>query len=587
MYEMNITVAGVTKYPSPDWSLPPAEYVNAAVKELASKDNPRVIIVVNGLAVLAACQFYKYGLYGPDFVFLWPGEAYFNPNVYIRVPNCTAEMVAEVLKSVIFFSEGSSFALGLEEKDALGLLPSEYEQKLKAKLNHPEHVWSWFNWRRFCYSPVQVSSFILQNIDERLQEEYNDTIGNWVASGENFRRNASFIEEIFKEEFNRYQFEGRSLNKITSRTGFFQMQQIEGAKGYDASTFKAVAVASFDPETQTYQSHAPLKWRTFDGSAPFDRIHYVKIRLSLISTTNASILIALAVLIIMINLISSIVLGIKSKCQFSSIIAVGNVFSMLFVCCLIGSTMTRGKDSSSLGTIASVCLITGQFLANLSFAIKIQRAISQQKTVRRGQWKPNSNNESHLKSKTSVNSSVSVEKPSQRISGNHGLDTGSIHYFALFIFVLVEILTIIWFSWQPLTNVIVDIGEFPSKHHRSIVNVHFTEACHLPIESMVSKVFLGIVISIYGILQLRLLQLAIFARKITNEMFADIFHLKLSIGVSISVTFLGGLVTWLIYSANPADLYQAVAIIALIIVSSNTSFVIKSIVSLYRPCNIN
>ena len=193
--KLNISMAGVAKFPLEIGVPANLEYIDNAVRELAAMDNPRVFVIISILKSTTACYFHKHGLYGPDIVLLWPGDGYFTENDFPGVPGCTKAMLAEVLKSVIFFSDGSDFTLGKPVKDSLGLYPFEYERYLKANLEKPEESWKWFFWRRYCYSPIEATAHVLQKVDERLGLA-NDTIGKWTANSENFRRNPGFIETI-------------------------------------------------------------------------------------------------------------------------------------------------------------------------------------------------------------------------------------------------------------------------------------------------------------------------------------------------------------------------------------------------------
>ena len=274
--KLNITLAGVSKFANEIGKPVNLEYVDDAIGELAAMDNPRIFVIISVLKAPVACLLHKHGLYGPDVVLLWPGDGYFTANGNPGVPNCTRSMVVEVLKSVIFFSDGSDFTLGRPVKDSLGLYPFEYEENLKAQLNKPEKTWKWFFWRRYCYSPIEATAHVLQKVDERLGL-VGDTIGNWMASRKNFSENPSFIENIFKEELEHFEYEGLRTNSLKGPAGFFQMQED------DSSGLKPVGVGVFYPDTQKYEVIAELKWRTLNGQSPLDEIHYNKVRQPLIS----------------------------------------------------------------------------------------------------------------------------------------------------------------------------------------------------------------------------------------------------------------------------------------------------------------
>ena len=267
------------------------EYINDAINQLAI-ENPRIIVVLSTYKATMACFLYEHGLYGPDFVIFLPGESYFTVDDNTRMPNCKSNIVEEVLKSSFFFADGTDFAVGKPIPDSFGLKPAEYEGYLKSKMDRPEDQWDWLMWRRFCYSPVEVIGYVLQNIDERLQQ-HNDTIGNWSVSGENFQQNASFIENIIKEEFRSFKYEGEELNTLLGSGGIYQMQ-----KDTPDSRIRPVAVASYDPHEDKYETLAPVKWRTVDGQAPFDRIQYIHYQKLLVPKTTSIIIIGKPIIFI-------------------------------------------------------------------------------------------------------------------------------------------------------------------------------------------------------------------------------------------------------------------------------------------------
>ena len=146
----------------------------------------------------------------------------------------------------------------------------------------------------------------------------------------------------------------------------------------------------------------------------------------------------------------------------------------------------------------------------------------------------------------------------------------------ILVVLIFSVIAIIWFSLEPLSVHEIQLGQSHSPNHRSIVNVYFTEACQLSLNSLTSKILFAIIMLVYGILQLRLIELLVFARNIGSNVMADIIYLKIAIGVSTSVIFLGGVVIWLFYSANPSALFIAVSGIDLIISTTNTFCLLKS-----------
>ena len=284
--KLNITLAGISKFANEIGKPVNLEYIDDAVGELAAMDNPRIFVIISGSTAQLACFFHKHGLYGPDVVLLWHGNGYFNANDNPRVPNCTQSMLAEVLKSIIFFSDGSDFAMGKPVKDSLGLYPFEYDEYLKANLERPEEDWKWFFWRRFCYSPIEATAHVIQKVDERLGL-VNDTIGNWMANSDNYRRNASFIENIFKEELGQFEYEGLRTNTLMGPAGFFQILEDKNMN------LKPVPVAAYYPDTQKYEVIKPVKWQTLNGQPPLDRIHYNHIRQNLVPKHSLGILLGM------------------------------------------------------------------------------------------------------------------------------------------------------------------------------------------------------------------------------------------------------------------------------------------------------
>ena len=128
----------------------------------------------------------------------------------------------------------------------------------------------------------------------------------------------------------------------------------------------------------------------------------------------------------------------------------------------------------------------------------------------------------------------------------------------------------------------IDSGEFISKTQRSIVVINHSQACYLPLESTTAKGFIGAILCVFGLVLLRSIFSIIAVRKTNANIMPDVFLLKVAAGVSISITFLGGLVTLLLYSDDSAQLYLAVAIIDLIIVITNTITLLRSTMALFK-----
>ena len=274
-------------------------------------------------------------------------------------------------------------------------------------------------------------------------------------------------------------------------------------------------------------------------------------------------------------------------------IAVGNVFSLLFIIFLISSTMASQKSAESLCSSASVFIVMGQFILTMAFATKIQKALILRNIKKESRdFQRFQTAVSGMYNKTVVSKCSSIlEQPPSSLSGRmskakkhidlEGKKTGTVILMVLLI--MVAIVTVLWFSLVPFSVREIKLGQSHSPNHRSIVNVYFTEACQLSLNSLTSQILFAIIMSVYGILQLRLIQLSIFARKVGPKVMADIVYVKIATGISISVIFLGGIVIWLFYSANTSTLFMAVSTIDLIISATNSICLLKSLILIIRP----
>ena len=259
-----------------------------------------------------------------------------------------------------------------------------------------------------------------------------------------------------------------------------------------------------------------------------------------------------------------------SKASF----AIGNVLSLLFVILLLASTNVSQKPAGILCSAASVLVVLGQFIITLAYITKIgislilknMNAVSKLST-KLAKQQPRRNGPTTLSNLTR-DMKLEIQKSTQM----YWLTT-------VLVVLVISIIAIIWFSLEPLTVHEIQLGQSHSQNHRSIVNVYFTEACQLSLNSLTSKILFAIIMLVYGILQLRLIQLLVFARKIGSNVMADIVYAKIAIGVSTSVIFLGGIVIWLFYSANPSALFIAVSAIDLMITATNTVFMLKSFIN--------
>ena len=235
----------------------------------------------------------------------------------------------------------------------------------------------------------------------------------------------------------------------------------------------------------------------------------------------------------------------------------------------------------------------GQFILTMAFATKIQKALILRNIKKESRdFQRFQTAVSGMYNKTVVSKCSSIlEQPPSSLSGRmskakkhidlEGKKTGTVILMVLLI--MVAIVTVLWFSLVPFSVREIKLGQSHSPNHRSIVNVYFTEACQLSLNSLTSQILFAIIMSVYGILQLRLIQLSIFARKVGPKVMADIVYVKIATGISISVIFLGGIVIWLFYSANTSTLFMAVSTIDLIISATNSICLLKSLILIIRP----
>ena len=380
MSELNIKLAGTSKLFITEL-LPPVERFRLAVEELAAKE-PKGIIVNTNLGGWVACSLYNAGLFGPDIVYIWFGNSFFWPTTKLRLDNCTDQMIAEILKSTVFFSNGNPLNLQSNVSDVLGITPEVFETKLKERIVNPHLTDVWFFWRGMCYSQAVGTLLALDQVDKHLRQNYNDSLINWTSSSENYQTRPGFITELINDHFNKlhyrgiHSFEDHGITNEIGLTGFFQMQLVDPGKE-NSTDFKVVPVAFLNAFKKPWQLELlqPLKWRTIDNQPPLDSIRVITALVPLVNIGVTSVFLTLSALFL-IFMLMYLSLVLKSSVNFYYIDLfpiVGSILIPMAVLLLPLSSVKEMVATQCMGS--SLFVIVSLFLIATAFSSKLLQAL--------------------------------------------------------------------------------------------------------------------------------------------------------------------------------------------------------------------
>ena len=565
----NITLARIGKVLQVNNAVDGIDFFAETVKELtANDDDPRIIIVNTNFAAMLACTLYDAGLYGPKYVYLWTGLTHPQPNSKYGPADCTGEMIAQIVRSVIIFNQGTPLNLKLNMTDAIGMSPKEYDKELKLRTGQPDMDLDamWFPWRLSGYSPAVGAALVVEEVHKALKAK-NDSLLNWVANSENFQTNSSFIHEMFKYHFEHFKYNGLGtygnveISRSTGVTGFYQMQQ-EDPTQWKTESFEIVPVATYDANTKEFKEMRPIKWLTFNGKAPFDSPKIVKQQDNFLPISTSAPLLTISAILAICNIGIIIKLALTKEgnwaIPFNFMIAFASLISLIFLPLLANVNDNKAAIYCMVG---SVCLIVGQCLILLSLFGKLYISYVVFTKIQ----------ESKKKVKQTVNTEEANEMLKKAIKKRKQMLAIIVAMVSVTL-----ILAIVWMAISPMTVINNEKSRDLSDYHPDIYIVHYTFDCSIEMNA-VNEGFIFTLIALHLLFLINSLRIAFVANKVLINLVADVNHLRITIYIMATVMLAGGAVTWMMFSQDSYQIVSATSILNILIITMTTIFQIVNL----------
>ena len=590
LQQFNITVGGSGKV---TWtstaSIPEYKYYLEAASDLKSR-NARIVIILSSFPPLMACSLYDVGMYGPKYVYIFEGVLYFQSNDQMRFiePTCTQHKLAEILRSSIFISQATPMNLDLDFVSQLGMTPRTFDELMKKGLDDENaHARkTWFQWRANFYSQLVGTALVLQSVDLKLKS-LGSTIGQWLTDGDNFQTNASFIRNLLHNEFSHFKYKGINtygkdyITKPVLEAGFQQMQQ-QNLSSDSPSSFTPVSVAFYPGITGELTMMKPFQWKTKNNKIPVASISEIETWVSLLPPLSKYIIFSLSVitLIIVCGLSTFLIVGKNQSTDvnFNLTIAIGNGLASIFIIIL---TIVDFPSPISC-SVASVFLITSQWIVNCSVLIKLELARAQFDNNKRKASRPSNvsgkNNKLTSSSITvgtgSARSSTSfVGRNSLQIPESDQVQSQQINLKKKRSLQIVTVLTLI-FGLMAIIWFIVDPMKARKVFIRSQMNdeddIYLEEVSKTCVQSEATfTAFLIVFTSPFALLLIRMIQIGFCTKHIKDNVIPKITIMRTTAYAVASISMFGVATIILLFASQPVQLLTAILALVLIIVIVN------------------
>ena len=214
-----------------------------------------------------ACEAYKQGMYGPNYVWMFSNEISLQGDIN-RPPGCTEEMTDAFAEGALFVGydlDGSAFdftykaQLGHTAVDVAEYVAEQNPNLVKSGL---------YGLRLICYETLEHAAFIIDLVEKQLQEK-GETLANLAL--ESSRRNE--LEEIFRGELYNLDINttwGPSRKSaLTTPELYFQTIPVLTVKQNQNLKRELISVFS-DEGTFEMKRGKKFIWQTPDGKPPND-----------------------------------------------------------------------------------------------------------------------------------------------------------------------------------------------------------------------------------------------------------------------------------------------------------------------------
>ena len=589
----NISLEGVIKVPT-TVGLPDLKYFDEAAQQLAQK-RPRIIIVLTSFATYLACSLYKAGLYGKHVVYLSNISFFFQTNDPSRPPNCTEQMLVEILKSVNVFSPASPINMDPKYKDGVELSSEMFDKRLKQAIGSENSQDSrvWFNFRSAFYSGTVGTALVLDKIERQLQFA-NDSLLNWLSSGVNFQTNGNFIRNMIQQEMTDFSYNALDSypnidgddDKDSPDVGIYQMQ-LNPTKGV-TSFFMPVLVGTYRENQKILKiDNSSLKWRNLGNNPPLDSAIIVQSNVEIFGKGSGIFFLTFstASLIVMPLILFTVHKKAKNETNtfqksiefFQYGFSIGSFSIALFIFLIAVANFT-GFSSCSLHISAIACLIYGVWIWIFSLLAifkmaNIMRSVAPSK-LDGFSLKMTLSGKIKLKISTQIVNRTQCGQINYRLSK---IRKSKIKLVLIVPFSM-AIIAIIWQTSDPMvlkrlhlhSTIQNESGTIEEKIYETYANV-----CQLGDKS--STFFILFFITNFVFLLIRIVYFDFTVRKIPKTVIPSINALKNVTFTTTTIFALGTTLILLVFKNNPISTATATVSLATIILSLQILHQVKTV----------
>ena len=162
----------------------------------------RIFLIHTMSSVDVSCWFHRYGLYGPNFVYVASTWNVFNPEMVV-IPDylhwCTKEMLKDVIGNWIYFGMGYMTEIyGANYTDSVGLRFHDVIAKLQEKIIDSDTVSARDIWWPEVYDPIVHGLIALNEAEAFLNDQFNSSLSEWTTDSRNYAEHGEVISSVIQ-----------------------------------------------------------------------------------------------------------------------------------------------------------------------------------------------------------------------------------------------------------------------------------------------------------------------------------------------------------------------------------------------------
>ena len=269
-----------------------------AMESLVVAD-PRVIVYNGDAGFAPLCWFYRYNLYGPNYVIFIIQWADSNTD-QIYIPDyvkdwCTVDMVRITMNSTFIYGETNKADLFPDEPDDFGLTRATLEHEVTTRVEDPENI-LWFHNRYSFYDAILFGGLVLNEVERNLKEQ-NDSLINWSVGSEKFKQNGAQMVDLMKNAIMSIK-----LNGLRGNYEFYKNTTLNSGGFTPIPVFQVVTFpgSNIRKRIELHDGHQIIEkphWKTPDGAPPYDKVHIKRVQVQNLKSEATAALIVLSAIV--------------------------------------------------------------------------------------------------------------------------------------------------------------------------------------------------------------------------------------------------------------------------------------------------